>query len=235
MNTFIHFTTLLIISAVYFSACTTKPYSQEISIIVDQTETYFRHFTLDELRKVSAITCSENNGEHISFHPITEFGFNEEKSFKLDPVENLLMGNDFEREREVLEYFSGIDSTVTEFKNGKEERIGSVIYKILAEELNRLNESMADKRILIINSDLMEKSFIDFYSYATFSELQRNPEKIQKVLLEKYTLKDLTGIEVYIIYMPIDKSDSEKFEIVSDFYKVLLQSHGAKVNVKGSL
>lgn len=235
MKTQLGLCALLILSAVYFLSCNNKPYSQDISILADQTEEYFKHFTVDEIRKVSMLKVSENNSEYFRIQPLTESGFNEVKSFKLDPVISLLMGNDYERENEIRNYFSSIDSAFTELRAGRQERLGSVIYKIMSEELNRLSESKADKRILIINSDLMEKSFINFYDSTIFYRIKNTPDQLQKTLLKKYPLNDLSGIEVWIIYKPINKTDSEKFEIISDFYKLLLKSCGANVNVRGNL
>lgn len=100
------------------------------------------------------------------------------------------------------------------------KRNGSVIFKILSEELNRLNKSDADSKVLIINSDLMENSFIDFTNSVNANRIKKTPNEIEEQLIEKYPLGDLKDINIYIIYKPLNKWDSERFEIVSGFYKI---------------
>ncbi len=225
--------TLPIILAV--CSCEPQPISQEISILLDQTEEQFTHISKAEFTAISLLTVNENNGERVRIQPITEFGFNNIKSFRIDAVENLLTSNDYEREGQIDNYFMSIDSVLAEIRCERKERAGSAIFKPLSEELNRLSESMADTKIVIVNSDLMEKSFIDFYSPKTYNQLKSSPNKIQDTLLKHYPLKKLDGIEINIIYKPQDKVDSEHFEIVSDFYKDFLESQGAKVHIGANL
>lgn len=227
--------TLPIILAVCFSSCESEPMSQSVSILLDQTEEQFTHISTEEFTSISLLTVNENNGESVRIQPITEFGFNEVRSFKIEAVKNPLTGNDYEREGDIDNYLLGIDSAISELLCERKERTGSVIYKIMSEELNCLSESKANKRILIVNSDLMEKSFIDFYLQGTFNLLKNHPDKVQDKLLKNYPLKKLNGIEIYIIYKPVDKMDSERFEIVSGFYKEFLESQGAKVHIGANL
>lgn len=227
--------TLLIISAVYFLSCNPKPISQDISIVLDLTSANFSHILLNDFIKKSIISKNVNNSEAVRLQGITEFGFNEVKSFMIDSVSSNLLSNDYERKHEIKKYNSNIDSVLLELGKSKKERAGSVIFKILSEELNILSKSKADKRILVINTDLMEKSFIDFYDQDIFNEIVNQPKHIQNLLIEKYPLNKLSGIEIYILYKPIDKIDSERFEIVSDFYKIFLESYGAHVSIGSNL
>ena len=226
---------LLIISAVHISSCNPKPISQDISIVLDLTSANFSHISLNDFKKKSIISKDVNNSEAVRIQGITEFGFNEVKSFMLDSVSSALLSNDYERKHEIKKYYSNIDSELLELSKNKKERVGSVIFKIISEELNILSKSKADKRMLVINTDLMEKSFIDFYDQEIFNELVNQPKHIQNLLIEKYPLNKLNGIEIYILYKPIDKMDSERFEIVSDFYKMLLESYGANVFIGSNL
>ncbi len=226
---------LLNISAVLYPSCNPKPISQEISIVLDLTSANFSHISLNDFKKKSIISKNVNNSEAVRIQGITEFGFNEVKSFMLDSVSSALLSNDYERKHEIKKYNSNIDSVLLELSKNKKERVGSVIFKIISEELNILSKSKADKRMLVINTDLMEKSFIDFYDQEIFNELVNQPKHIQNLLIEKYPLNKLNGIEIYILYKPIDKMDSERFEIVSDFYKLFLESYGAHVSIGSNL
>lgn len=231
----IHIYALLILSAVLFSSCNPKPITQEISIVLDLTSTNFSHISLNDFKKKSIISKNVNNSEAVRIQGITEFGFNQIKSFMLDSVSIALLSNDYERKHEIKKYYTNIDSALLELSKNKKERVGSVIFKILSEELNILSKSKADKRILVINTDLMEKSFIDFYDQDIFNEIVNQPKHIQNLLIEKYPMNKLKGIEIYILYKPIDKIDNERFEIVSDFYKIFLESYGAHVSIGSNL
>jgi hypothetical protein len=226
---------LLIISAVHFSSCNPKPISKDTSIVLDLTSVHFSHILLNDFKKKSIISKNVNNSEAMRIQGITEFGFNEVKSFMVDSVSSTLLSNDYERKHNIKNYYSNIDSALLELSNNKEERVGSVIFKIISEELNILSKSKANKKMLIINTDLMEKSFIDFYAQDIFNEIVNQPTHIQNLLIGKYPLNKLNGIEIYILYKPIDKMDSERFEIVSDFYKLLFESYGAHVFIGSNL
>ena len=226
---------LLIISAVHFLSCNPKPISQDISIVLDLTSVNFSHILLNDFKKKSIISKNVNNSEAVRIQGITEFGFNEVKSFILDSVSSALLSNDYERKHNIKKYYSNIDSALLELSKNKKERVGSVIFKIISEELNILSKSKADKKMLVINTDLMEKSFLDFYDQDIFNEIVNQSTHIQNLLIEKYPLNKLNGIEIYILYKQIDKMDSERFEIVSDFYKMLLESYGANVFIGSNL
>ncbi len=233
-NNFIH-ALLIGISAVYFSGCKSEPVTQDVSIVLDETEEYFTHISIEQFKEISALTENKSYGESVRIQPITEFGLNDIKSFKIDPVPNKLLGNDYTKKAELNNYYSEIEKTLTELHKGKHERTGSVIYKIMSEELNRLSDSKADRKVLIINSDLMEKSFVDFYSAVNFNQLRAQQEKMQSVLIEQYPLKKLNGIEIHIVYSPLDKSDNARFEIISGFYKNWFENLGARVFIQSNL
>jgi hypothetical protein len=226
---------VLICSVFLFISCGEKPISQEVSIILDQTEENFSHVTIKEYQSVSTITTDVHNGELVRILPITELSLNRIAKFELPIIPNEFLSNDYIRHFDVDDYFAGIDSVLSEIKKDRRERVGSVIYKVLSEEMNKLSESVADRKLLIINSDLMEHSFIDFYLPSVFNKIKDKPELIEKQMTAKYPLKSLNGIQVIIIYRPISQADGEQFEVVAGFYKAFLESYGANVRITGNL
>jgi hypothetical protein len=227
---------LLIGSAMNFCGCQPKPIISFSSLAIDQTEEYFPTLSIENLKHISAITENGNNGEFLRIQAITESGFHDVKTFAINPVDNILLSNDYTREKEVKGYFADIEKTLFELDNGKGEKHGSVIYKIMSEELTRICKSNADKKQFIICSDLMEYSALsNFYDPSIFQQLQKSPEILQKQFLKRYPLPDLPGINIYIIYKSRDREDSERFEIVSGFYKSFFESLGANVSIQGSL
>lgn len=232
----IHHALLIGVSAVFFSSCGHKPVTQEISVVSDQTEEYLVHISFNEFKGISTLSENINNGECIRIQPITEMGFHAINECSIASVNNPLFGNEHNRKKEIEEYFAKIEKIFAEIDSGKSEKEGSVIFKVIADELNRLSQSTAATKILIAVTDGMENSALaNFYDPATFLQLQNNSKLLREKFLKKYPLQDLTGIEIYIIYKPINREDSEKFEIVSGFFKSLFESFGAHVTVSGSL
>ncbi|MFZ1424800.1 MAG: hypothetical protein WAS55_13335 [Saprospiraceae bacterium] len=215
------------------SSC--KTLTSETIIILDLTEETFTHISINEYKIISSLNDNVFNGEVVRIQPITENGFNTVECHKIERVASSALGNEYQRRSELKKFYTSIDSSLQLLKQGRAKRNGSVIFKILSEELNHLNKSKADKKILIINSDLMENSFIDFTTSSNIERIRNNPNEIEKLLTDKYPVADLKGISIYIIYKPVNKWDSERFEIVSDFYKNLFESKGAIVNVSGNL
>jgi len=207
----------------------------EAIIILDLTEETFTHISINDYKIISSLNANVFNGEVVRIQPITENGFNIVECHKIQRVASSALGNEYQRRSELKKFYSSIDSSLQLLKQGRTRRSGSVIFKILSEELNHLNKSKADKKILIINSDLIENSFIDFTNPSNIERIRNNPNEIEKLLTDKYPVSDLKGITIYILYKPVNKWDSERFEIVSDFYKKLFESKGAIVNVSGNL
>lgn len=227
--------TLLIISAVCISSCGVSRITQSITLIPDLTEEYFTGFSILSFRKLSCITSNSTNGEYVRIAPITELALNKSFESEIQKEESLLMGNDYERTETVDTYFAKVDSMLNYFNGEKKTRTESVIFKILVDELLKLNQSKSDKRVLLVNTDFMEKSFINFYDPKILKDIKHEPEKIAGILLGKYPLANLTGIEIYFLYLPKDKWDSKRFEVLSGFYKKLFESFGAKVYIVGTI
>ncbi len=230
------YTLLIGLSAVYFSSCGSETITQDTSILLDQTEDYFIHISFDEFMAISVTAENINNGERARIQPITESGFHAVEEFEIEKVENTLLGNDYRRKKEIESYFEKIKKSLAQLDSGKSNKDGSVIFKSMVEELNRLSLSKAEIKQLIVCTDGIENSSLaNFYDPATFRLLENNPEILQKQFIEKYPLQDLSGIHIYIIYKPLNRTDSERFEIVSNFYKSLFESYGANVTISGSL
>ena len=229
----LHSVIFILIFLIGQSSC--KTLTSETIIILDLTEETFNHISINEYKIISSLNDNVFNGEVVRIQPITENGFNTVECHKIERVASSALGNEYQRRSELKKFYTSIDSSSQLLNQGRATRNGPVISKILSEELNHLNKSKADKKILIINSDLMENSFIDFTTSSNIERIRNNPNEIEKLLIEKYPVANLKGISIYIIYKPVNKWDSERFEIVSNFYKKLFESKGAIVNVGGSL
>ncbi|MGB5024440.1 MAG: hypothetical protein WBO44_03780 [Saprospiraceae bacterium] len=235
MNVLYFFCTLLIFSAVCFSSCDEKLRVHNLTIVSDLTEDHFKGIAMSKFKKVSALSKNSMNGELARLVPITELGFNRSYEVVIQKDSSLLMGNDYERTDLVNGYFSKIDTCLGIIMGEKHARSGSVIFKVLTEELNRLSESSTDSKTALLNTDFMEKSFINFYDTATMNAIKKHPDEMRKRLLKKYPLKQLHGIDIYFVYLPKDIVDSDRYEVLSLFYKSMFESFGAKVYIVGTI
>jgi len=229
------FSTLALIGAVCCSSCKETSIAQETVILIDITDTAIQQFDTTGVNNVSIMDDSPLNGETTKVVIISDVAVNKHFEASIPIVTSQLFSNTKSRKKMVTEYLSKLNTmlgNVTEQDKGKD---ASVIYKRIAEELNILTEKHAIKKTMIINSDLMEKSFINFYKESVLKLMVTNPDSVSNKLTGKYPLKDLTGIEIFILFQPKNAEESETFEVVSTFYQNLFESHGAVVHIQSNI
>lgn len=229
------FSTLALIGSVCCSSCKETSIAQETVILIDITDTAIQQFDTTGVNNVSIMDDSPLNGETTKVVTISDVAVNNHFEASIPIVTRQLYSNTKSRKKMVNEYFSKLNTiigNVTEQDKGKD---ASVIYKRIAEELNILTDKQAVKKTMIINSDLMEKSFINFYKESVFEMMITNPDTVYNKLIGKYPLKDLTGIEIFILFQPKNVEESERFEVVSTFYKHLFESHGAIALIQSNI
>lgn len=232
--TVILFTTAL--SLLLYSCNTTNYYEVEESVMIDQTEnTFLAKPDKEAIKQRLAADKDVWQGIFFSMTAITDVDFNPVYQAEISPACEYL-SNSYDRKDQAQNFFSEVDSAFQKTNSIPSGKIRSSIYLPLARELKHLSESTAKRRVLIIYSDLMEYSFLaDFYKKTMLEKIQTNPVEIQQMLGKASPLVDLKGIEVIIIYQPRDNGESKQFDIVSGFYKKLLESKGAKVTIGANL
>lgn len=229
------FSTLALIGAVCCSSCKESSIAQETVILIDITDTAIQQFDTTGVNNVSIMDDSPLNGETTKVVTISDVVVNSYFEVSIPIVTTELFSNTKSRKKMVTEYFSKLHTMIGNVTQQDKGKDASVIYKRIAEELNILTEKHVVKKTMIINSDLMEKSFINFYKESVFELMITNPDIVCNKLTGKYPLKDLTGIEIFILFQPKNVEESERFEVVSTFYKNLFESHGAVVHIQSNI
>lgn len=235
MKTMLILSTLALIGAVCCSSCKETSTAQETVLLIDLTDSFCNQFDTTDINSISIVDDSKWNGETTKVVTISDVGVNKQYVASIPRVPNKLYGNDSKRKEVVASYFLKINYIIASVLQEKRGRDESVIYKRIAEELNILADKNVGKKTLIINSDLMEKSFINFYKPSVLSEIVSKPDVVAKKIIDKYPLSRLDGIEIYILYQPVSIEDNARFEIVSTFYKNLFESHGAVVHIQSNI
>lgn len=216
-------------------ACNSQNQSTtEIVVLHDITDMHIAQPNAEEMLSLFDLQNKWNGGV-FQFTDLTDVSYNQTKQAKLEPQDKWL-SNEFDREKELNKFKNDVTEIINNEAKDKTEKINSAIYFPIANELNKLKNSKSQKRILIVYSDLMENTEeLSFYKKNDFEKLKTNPEQIREIFEKQITLDSLNGIEVYFIYQPAENNNDQKFQIISGFYKKLLEDKGAKVKISANL
>jgi len=175
------------------------------------------------------------NGAIFRFSDLSDVSYNKSLEVRIDPA-NPWFSNEIERQKQIESFDNAASTILNDAEKDSIGRNNSSIYLPIAGELNRLSQSKAQKRILIIYSDLMDNDLdVSLYSKNEFRELEQNPQSLRSVFEARQQLGDLTGIEVHFIYQPADVLQDKEYRIVSAFYQKLLEDKGASVTIEANL
>jgi hypothetical protein len=227
---------LLIISAwiMVSSSRNKENNTTEVVVLRDYTDSMLALPAADEIIAFYNLSGSSKwIGAFFRCADITDVSLNSAWELKLKE-ENQWLSNELERHNEIKKFKSSISDILSRtIKAGKSY---SSVYIPMAKELKRLSESTSQRRILIIYSDLMENTLeISLYDTNEFKLLKSNPDFLQKYFENLQPLPSLAGIEIHIVYHPLDISKDNTFKIVSGFYKKMLEEKGASVTISANL
>jgi hypothetical protein len=233
-------TTLIIILlsiAILFIGCTATNQSITTNTVVlmDVTDKFLSRPVVTNILKLYGFDKNQYNGGVFQLSDLTKVSFNEMQEVKVAKV-NQLLSNQFQREKEIASFNEGVTDTISQAELTPAGENNSSIYYPVATALNELAQSKADKKYLLVYSDLMEHTpELSFYSKNTLKEVKEKPEVLRGYLESQLKLQSLSGITIYLLYEPKNSLEDEKFKIVSKFYSDLFESHGAVVIVTPNL
>ena len=234
MKTFISILISIAIITLIVACNSEEESTTEVVILHDITDT---HIAQPDTQEILSLFHIQNkwNGGVFYFTDLTDVSYNQTKQAKLEP-RNEWISNEFDREKEIKKFKEEIAEIIKNETMGNTEKTNSAIYLPIARELNKLKNSKAQRRILVVYSDLMENTeTLTFYKKDDFEQLKINPKQIKEAFEKQATLDSLNGIEVYFIYQPAENNSDQKFQILSGFYKKLLEDKGAKVIISANL
>ena len=207
----------------------------EISVLGDITEKYFYKPKPEELLPVFGLDKDKWNGAKFRNSNISDVDFNQVMLVTLEPA-NKWLSNEFERDEAINHFNLEVEKNIAQTNEDTLGREHTSAYLPIARELNRLSQSKSNRKILIVYSDLMEhENALSFYRQSKLDSLQKYPGVLFENFEKQITLNDLNGIEVFLVYQPVNITDSERFRMVSGFYKNLLESKGATITIGANL
>jgi len=232
------FSTLLIITAgviIMRKSFEQHPTSTDITVMRDITDAQISQPKLTDVSTPLDLDNSKWDGAYFKFVDITDVSYNHIYEAKIDP-ENQWLGNELDRDKKVKQFLSDINQILANADTEKVGKVNSSIYKPIAFELNRLSQRTSQNRSLLVYSDLEENTDeFSFYDNKNINLLRMDPGSIQKSFEALAPLKNLTGIKVYLIYQPKNNEADELYQLIAGFYKTLLESKGATVEITANV
>lgn len=219
---------LLILIALTLFACDSKPPTEtEIYLYFDFTEgqDYSERIEEDvtaylELMKLG--DGSSANFGKIKVYPLYDVGSARGKTIKLKEGKSEMESNRFLRKKEV-DKFSGQLVDFLQEINGEytgKSLDNSHIFAPICKGIGKLNDSDADRKIILIYSDMLENSDI-----ANLHAKTANVEKWTAAFDAACDLEDVSDLEFYIVH-PVDKNNDTKIQTAADFWSNYLMDKG---------
>lgn len=207
----------------------------EVTVMRDITDNHISQPKLADIVYLLNFNDSIWNGASFRFVDITDVSYNHTYETSIN-AENKWMGNEFDRQKKVKQFYSEIIKILTNAEAETDGRANSSVYIPIAIELNRLSQSTATKRVLLIYSDLTENTAeLSLYKKDNSMLMKTNPDSIRKYFESETPLKNLEGIKVYLIYQPTNRETDEKYKLIAGFYKNLFESKGATVEITANV
>lgn len=226
---------LAVIAIVMVSCMTNDTSITEVLVIKDITDRQLSQPNPDDIFKQFGLDDDQWNGAEFRFVDITDVSYNKAYEASIKP-ENVWLGNEFDRKKKVKNFKAEITQILSDSANEAIGKDNSSIYLPLARELNKLSQNSSHRKIVMIFSDLMENTAeLSFYQENTLKQLEENPDTIRNFYETQLPLKNLNGIIIYLIYQPQDIRADQEYKIVSGFYKKLLETKGATVEIAANI
>lgn len=227
---------IMLVAVVIMKATTEKHVtSKEVVVMHDITDPEITKPNITDIPSIFNLNNSKWDGASFRFMNITDVSYNRTHETRIN-AENEWLGNEFEREKKVKQFFADIAKILSEANNESPGKENSSVYLPIARELNRLSQSTSLERELLVYSDLKENTDdFSLYQDRYASLLKVGPEKVRNYFETLIPLKTLKGIKVYLIYQPANKEEDKEFRLISSIYKKMLEDKGATVEIMANV
>mgnify|MGYP001446102737 CR=1 FL=1 len=156
---------------------------------------------------------------HFRYRKISQLDYTPLDEIVL-PLGNELFENSLLRNKKVSSFKNRIIEVVTKEKDTFLQTHSSIFNPILR-ELQALSKLTADRKELIVFSDLKENSnFYSWYLSRDYKILNENPDLVVEKFLQQVPQDfDVSGVSLQIIYIPYDAKDNQEFMKLVKVYK----------------
>jgi hypothetical protein len=220
----------LMVIALLWGCDQTPTGSITVSVLSDKTDSAIPLPELAHVRQFMDNPVYENGKREFWYGSITNTSVNAQ--FRAELLGSDMFENSLKRKNDVDSFFESIASHL-EHENGiSKEYNNSSIIKPLVAHLNRLKQSNSTDKVMLLYSDILEASdLLNVYKTSGYLQLMNHPDMVIERFEQNVQINDLNGVELYIIYYPIDLKDNRLFEQMLLVYRTLFEGSGLSIHV----
>jgi hypothetical protein len=239
---------ILFLGFILFSCSEEKASTTQICVLIDVSDKRFQNqnYVEENVPKLlSLMDLSEQtggfSGGEIKLSLINEVSDSKSKTIKIETGETGMMGeNPLNRKDKVVKFQNQLKQSFAELlEQANWGTDASKIYQKVSRELIKMKKSEADKKYLIIYSDMLENSSLfSFYGANWKTDIEKmmeEPEKTLENLAKKGpALPDLSEFEIFVIPSRTSEND-EKINLSEQLWQILFETRGATVSFNSGL
>lgn len=231
------FIVLLISTGVYYLLPVIKNQMRgnEVVLFIDKTDVQKEQLKVDDIFSLLDIDKHIWQRNKVALQTLSNFEYNNVQEKEL-PFAFFLLSNPKKRKKEIVQFKTELDTALQSIYAIDSGRTRSSIYEPVVRTLNELSKSKAHSKILIVQSDLQENTQVfSIYRESDYVVLQKHREQIIGRFTKILPLQDIHGIEVYLIYQPKSDADNDRFILMANLFKEILEQKGAIVHIGSNI
>lgn len=233
-----HYKLFVFLTLLFGTGCSrvTDPLSGiAVTVMVDITDNSIYHITGADLFNRCYPDDSQFEELWLSIYPISDIRLTPQYICTI-PRQSFLFGNSTLRARDIKRYENTVDTMLQKLYSDQQELHHSRIMIPLARCAKELMKRTEKERFLIVDSDLMENTEAwNCYAPGSMRQVKEDPKKVLKKMLQGEDFPDVRGLTVYLLHMPGSVKDDDQYWVMSDFFRNVLEEHGARVIVFSNL
>lgn len=202
------------------------PLKTDLYVYLDYTEGQQYDFDKEEVEKY--LSLMEAKSEHsrnagsIKIFPLYNLSSSKSVTVKLKEGKSKFEGNRYLRQKELKEFTTKVLDKIGKMNEtyGGDELEASHIFNPLNNGFKKLLKSNADRKVVLIYSDMLENSKV-----ANFHSNSANEKTLLANFEEVGGVDDLSEVELYIVY-PIDQKNDAKIRKRLSVWEQYFVQHG---------
>ena len=238
---------LMFLSLFLFECKNTTPVmphrSVDITALIDVTDQLTVLPQPEAILKLYDFDSDRNINASFKICSITDRQLNPEKDIYLPnssvTEKDNVQDDPYYREKLVLLFYNGVRKAINDFitTNKNDSSLNhSECFRTIADELSNMKNNQAQKKILLIFSDLQENSeLFDCYKIRGQELLNKKQGEVLKIFEQANLLPNvLKGTIAIFVYAPKNREEDQRYMNMVSVYKKLLESKGAIVKVQAN-
>jgi len=211
------------------------PTTVQESVLIDKTDSFLVKPDATEILALSHIQDDKFKTVRLRIQSVSNVNYNPITSLEL-PAAIPLLSNPTERDTEALDFINRTKSKIDSINTLPAGLQHSSIYLNVIGEVNKMAAIEGNQKIVIVYSDLLENSpLFNMYNTKQQRLLKTNLISVKAAFLKALKPVCLKGIQVYFIFRPRTDAENDRFALIVNLYKTILEESGASVFIGGNL